>query len=207
MEFKSISSLIEHSYKIAIKVEHAQEDFDRYNTYFLKYGGYDNFIKSEEARAMLKYYEAEYDRLKLRYNEMTDKKLSKHLTYGITIGSAEKSDIGPCIDIFTKFVHSADCKENVHIEAFFEKGKESGRIHIHMLVKRTKKWPRSLKQLAKRHGKYKNKQHNFDVVPLKTNLDILKWEQYIKKDCSNIWNQKVNKNLTEILNSLKKTQD
>lgn len=206
MEFKSISSLIEYSYKIAIKVEHAQNDFDRCNGYFLKYGGYDNFIQSEEARAMLKYYEAEYDRLQTRYDELSHKKLSKVISYGVTIGSAEKSDIGPCIDIFTKFVHSADCKKNVCTQAYFEKG-DSGYIHIHMLVTRSEKWPRSLKQLAKRHGKYKNKQHNFDVVPLKTPLDISKWGNYIKKDCSNIWNQKVNEKLTEILNSLKKTQE
>lgn len=204
MEFKNVSSLIEHSCTIQTRLQQAKQDFDRCNQYFLNYGGFQNFVESEEARAMLKYYEAEWKRLEDRYNDLTEKKLSKLIQYGITIGSAEKTDIGPCIDIFTKFVHSADCKENVSTEAYFEKG-DNGFIHIHAIVSRSKKWPRSLKQLAKRHGKYKNKQHNFDVVTLKTPLDITKWSNYIKKDCSNNWNQKVNKNLTEIINSLKKS--
>ncbi len=172
----------------------SQKDFwwDR----FMKNNGpdsYNEFVKYEMEVAVL---DLKMNKLSEEY-EILKNKISTNSNnfYAITIGSAEKTNVSPCLDMWKRFIDSADGKDFVTSEAFYEKG-DNGYIHIHALIEKTKKWSMSMPKIRTRYGKYKGKQHNFDIKSLH-GLEIIKWRQYIKKDAGNAWN-KTNNNTLEI---------
>ena len=197
-----------HSYnlqkyqKILSDISKYEHQFEFYNSLFLDNDCYnhhdscncafDHFQKSEEARAMLKILEHQKDIMNCEYEE---KKISKYLVYGLTIGSSEKTDIQPCLFLWNRFINSADGKRCYNVEAFFEKGK-NGYIHIHAYLQRDQKFSMSFNKMRKRYGILKGKQCNFDLVNLK-GLARVKWKNYIKKDSEKSWNKKSNNSIKE----------
>ena len=113
--------------------------------------------------------------------------------YALTIGSAETENIQPCLELYNRFKESKDMF-GAKIEGYFEKGKKSGYVHIHAIIERKQKFPRSISNISQRHGKYRGKQHNFDIKRI-SGLSIPKWRNYIKKDSYGSWNAKVNEAL------------
>jgi hypothetical protein len=183
----------EMSKKITLK-NSAQEQLEFWWNRFLANDGpdaYNNFVRYEIECKLLDYemekLSDEYDRLK---NIISTK---SNNFYAITIGSAEKTNVTPCLDLWKRFVGSADCKDFVTADAYFERG-DNGYIHIHALIEKTRKWSMSMSKLRKRYGKYKGKQHNFDIKRIK-GLEIKKWGQYIKKDINKPWNKTHNNSL------------
>lgn len=196
-----------HSYnlqkynKILMDIQKYEHQFEFYNSLFLDNDcndhhpscncAFDHFQKSEEARAMLKLLEEERSVMNAQYDL---KKTSSYLTYGLTIGSSEKTDTQPCLYLWDRFINSADGKRCHDVEAYFEKG-DNGYIHIHAILRRDQKFSMSFAKLRKRYGIRNKKQHNFDPIRLKTNLDIIKWKNYIKKDSHKSWNSKHNNSI------------
>ena len=191
----NLNDLINDAVKTSIQIQRLKDMEDFWYNIFMKKGGWDNYTNFNDAQKARRYYEEYYMKLSLEYDEKYSKnKISDKIYYAITIGSAEKDNIKPCLDLYNKFKNSADGKKCLDTQAFFEKGK-NGYIHIHLLTSRTEKWARSFKQLSLRYGKYKGKQHNFDIKRLKTSVDVIKWKNYIKKDANDEWNKKVNQEL------------
>lgn len=159
----------------------------QYN-YFMCVGGQDEFADLLELENEIKF-------LKNKLIELSENNISSdnNLTYAITIGSSEKDDYKPCLSLYNRFINSADAKDFLDVDAYFEKGKK-GYIHIHLSVTKSHKFSMSKAKLGQRYGKYKGKQCNFDVVRL-VGLEIIKWKQYIKKDSQDSWNLSVNKHL------------
>jgi len=161
---------------------------------FMNNGGpdaYNNFVRYEIEVAVLDF---EMDKLSEEY-EILKNKISTNSNnfYAITIGSAEKTNVTPCQDLWKRFIDSADGKDFVTADAYFERG-DNGYIHIHALIEKTKKWSMSMPKLRKRYGKYKGKQHNFDIKSLH-GLEIIKWGKYIRKDANKTWNKTHNNTL------------
>ncbi|AXH74650.1 MAG: putative replicase [Circoviridae sp.] len=200
MTYKIISSLVNQSIKLTNRIRELQRDYEFYNDLFTQsscheHGSYcdcvyANFMKGEQISdtiALLKHYRQE---LSDTYDELKNKTYSNGIYYAITIGSAEKNDTNPCSTLWHRFKDSADAKDFLTQEAYFERG-ENGYVHIHAIVQKSKGWSMSIKKLQSRYGKYKEKQHNFDIKRLK-GLDITKWTNYIKKDAGLPWNTIVN---------------
>lgn len=154
---------------------------------------YNSYVKCHEVLDVISDLQLQMEVLEQQYQSKSEPKLA----YALTIGSAEKTDIKPCMEILEKFKNSADYKGTTLCIAYFEKG-ENEYIHIHAYLERDVKWKRSYNELQKRHGKYRQKQHNFDIKRL-SGLEMTKWKNYIKKDSRNSWNIKVNNNLKELL--------
>jgi len=191
MEYNNIATLIEHSSKLTTRILAVKNDRDFWWRVFSQNGGYHNYKQLEEAEAMLKYYESEYERCRLRYNQLKNiSSNNNNLVYAITIGSAERVNTVPCESLWNRFINSADGKRCDDVQAFFEKG-DNGYIHIHAIVTRDQKWSRSIKQLQQRYGKYQGKQHNFDIKRLH-GIEQNKWKNYIRKDSHKEWNKKAN---------------
>lgn len=200
------SSLLPTYMKLTNEIQKQEFEFDFYNTLFLDTDcsehhdtcncAWEHFQRAEQARAMLKILNDKKDQMNAEYDL---KKTSSYLTYGLTIGSAEKDNTEPCLYLWNKFINSADGKRCNDVEAFFEKG-DNGYIHIHAIFTRQTKFSRSINELRKRFGKYKGKQHNFDPIRLK-GIDIVKWKNYIRKDSQKLWNKTVNPLISN--NSLK----
>lgn len=197
------SYILSQYQKVLQQIQKYEFEFNFYNNLFLTNDCKDHhelcncafahFKKAEEARAMLKILEGQKLELQTQYDLKKTSSNNNILTYGLTIGSAEKTDIQPCLYLWNKFINSADGKRCNNVEAFFEKG-DSGHIHIHAIFTRTQKFSRSINELRKRFGIYKGKQHNFDPVRLK-GLEIVKWKNYIRKDSKKTWNSSVNNSL------------
>lgn len=191
MQYKD---LIDSYGKFLFKKKHLEFQKEFWWNIFSSKGGFDNYKKYSEAEAMAKFVEAELDRLRVMYAEHYEKKISSNSKYyAITIGSAEKDDIGPCYDLWNRFIDSADGKDFVTAKGFFEKG-DNGYIHIHALIEKTKGWSMSMPKIRSRYGKYKGKQHNFDIKRI-SGIEITKWQNYIKKDSTKQWNLTVNDKL------------
>ncbi len=186
--------------KLSNQILKLEFEFQFYNNLFLDNDcsehhescncAWDNFKRAEQARAMLEILHAKQKDMQLEYDLKKTYSNNSILTYGLTIGSAEKTNTDPCLYLWNKFINSADGKRCSNIEAYFEKG-DNGYIHIHAIFTRTQKFQRSINELRKRFGKYKDKQHNFDPVRLK-GLEIVKWKNYIKKDSTKDWNKTQN---------------
>jgi hypothetical protein len=153
----------------------------------------ENFYNCEHYMAQIRALQEEYKMLCELYDQKQNTYVNGPLYYALTIGSPEKEDIQPCLELYNRFKESKDMF-GARIEGYFEKGKKSGYVHIHAIVERKEKFPRSKSQLASRHGKYRGKQHNFDLIRL-SGLAIPKWKNYIKKDSMGSWNTKVNETL------------
>lgn len=154
---------------------------------FHQLGGEDNYNTLELWEEALKIATERYDNIKIEYDLKNKRSSNSNNHYAITIGSAEKSNTGPCLSLWKRFISSADGKKLCEKKAFFERG-ENGYIHIHAVIQKPTKLSMSFKKLAQRYGKYKGKQHNFDVKPL-SGLSIIKWRQYIEKDSKKSWNK------------------
>ncbi|PAT00920.1 hypothetical protein CI105_09335 [Candidatus Izimaplasma bacterium ZiA1] len=153
------------------------------------------FMGGEAEHSKLLDLENDIKLFNLKLIELSENNISldNNLTYAITIGSSEKDDYKPCLSLYNRFINSADAKDFLDVNAYFEKGKK-GYIHIHASITKSRKFSMSKAKLGQRYGKYKGKQCNFDVKRL-IGLDIVKWKQYIKKDSQNSWNLIVNKHL------------
>ena len=158
---------------------------------FMENNGYESYKTFHKLETECKQLGEELLSLEEAYDALKDKiSVNSNNYYAVTIGSAEKDDTGPCLDLWKRFVGSADGKDFVEKKAYFERG-DNGYIHIHALVEKTKGWSMSMPKLRKRYGNYKGKQHNFDIKRLK-GVGIKKWENYIKKDSKNAWNMEAN---------------
>ena len=149
----------------------------------------ENFFKVEDYMAKKRALQKEYKMLCDLYDQKQNTHINGPLCYALTIGSAEKEDIQPCLQLYNRFKESKDMF-GAQIEGYFEKG-ENGYIHIHAIIERSVKFPRSIAQLRQRHGKYREKMHNFDIKRI-SGISINKWKNYIKKDYKEPWNEKVN---------------
>ncbi len=149
----------------------------------------ENFYKCEQYMAIKRILQEEYKMLCELYDQKQNTHINGPLYYALTIGSAEKEDIQPCLELYNRFKESKDMF-GAQIEGYFEKG-ENGYIHIHAIIQRNVKFPRSIPQMRQRHGKYREKMHNFDIKRL-SGISINKWKNYIKKDYKEPWNEKVN---------------
>ena len=101
--------------------------------------------------------------------------------YGYTIGSDEKESPATVMKLYRRFINSADFKNPISQEWYFEKGKE-GYIHLHGIAEFAHRQKRSVNDLSTRYGKLNGKQYNFFNKRLKYSLDVIKWKKYIKKD-------------------------
>jgi len=184
--------------KLLFKKKHLEFTRDFNWRLFMNNVGFSAWKSFSEAEAMLKLVEHELEEMRDSYAESYLNKTSTNNNnhYAITIGSAEKDDTEPCQALWERFTSSADGKDFVASEAYFEKG-DNGYIHIHALIEKTKGWSMSMPKLRKRYGKHKNKQHNFDIKRL-NGIGIIKWQNYIKKDSNNTWNKLVNAKLVSI---------
>ena len=201
------SSLLKQYMKVNSQIQKYEFDFNFWNDLFLNTDcsqhhdscncAWDHFQRAEQARAMLKFLENE--KLKLQ-NQYDLKKKSSNLIYAITIGSSQKTDVNPCLNLWHRFSNSADGKRTLYKEAYFEKG-ENGYIHIHAYIEKESKFSMSIPKLRKRYGTYKGKQHNFDIKRL-IGVDAIKWKNYIKKDSSKPWNSQVNSLISQTTQEL-----
>ncbi len=203
MTYKKISSLVNQSIKLTNYIMKLQVELDFYDNLFMQSEchehssycdcAYANFKRTQEIKALINICQAEKQELSDMYDRLKNKTFSNGIHYAITIGSAEKTNTEPCFTLWNRFLHSADAKDFVTQEAYFEKG-ENGYIHIHALVQKSKGWSMSSNKMRCRYGKYKGKQHNFDIKRLK-GLEVTKWASYIKKDGDLPWNKTVNPTL------------
>ena len=203
MSYNQISDLVNQSINLTNKIMKLQVELDFYDNLFMQSKchehssycdcAYANFRKAEEIQMLINIYQAKKQDICVMYDRLKNKTYSNGIYYAITIGSAEKNSTEPCFTLWNRFIHSADAKDFVTKEAYFEKG-ENGYIHIHALVQKSKGWSMSTNKMRIRYGKYKQKQHNFDIKRLK-GLEITKWSGYIKKDRELPWNKIVNPTL------------
>ncbi len=185
-----------HSYsKLLFKKKHLEFSRDLSWEHFMNNMGFFAYKSYTDAEAMLKSVEDQLDHLREVFAEThLNKTYSNNNYYAITIGSAEKDNTTPCLSLWKRFLGSADGKDFVASEAYFERG-DNGYIHIHALVQKTKGWSMSMPKLRKRYGNHKGKQHNFDIKRI-SGIGIVKWQNYIKKDSLKPWNMEVNKLLS-----------
>jgi hypothetical protein len=178
--------LINEAIKCQNRIKRYTLDRDFWWDIFHKEGGERNYENLLEYEDKLDYWNTQYNDIK----ELYEKKLSSNLVYAITIGSCEKTDVNPCLNLWNRFSDSADGKRLISSEAYFERG-ENGFIHIHAYVQKESKFSMSINKMRQRYGRYKGKQHNFDIRRL-IGLDQVKWKNYIKKDSHLEWNKKQN---------------
>ncbi len=190
------SSLLPDYIKLTSQLSRYNFDFNFYNDLFLNTDcsqhhdscncAWDHFQKAEHARAMANFLESKKQAMQDEYDLKKNYSNTNILTYALTIGSAEETDIKPCLYLWNRFINSADGKKLYDVEKYFERGKNN-KIHIHAIFKKEAKFSRSFNEIRKRFGIYKTKQHNFDLKRL-MGLAIPKWKNYIKKDSQNAWN-------------------
>lgn len=170
-----------------LEAENSANFYDR--LYLAGQNPEENFGKCEHYMAIKRELEEEYKMLCELYDQKTNTHVNGPLCYALTIGSAEKENIQPCLELYNRFKESKDMF-GASIEGYFERG-ENGYIHIHAIITRHEKFRRSISQLRERHGKYRQKMHNFDIKRI-SGISINKWNNYIKKDSMEPWNAKVN---------------
>lgn len=151
----------------------------------------ENFYACEAIKEQKLEHEQYIQQLNDQYDKLF-KEITHSNTYALTIGSAEREDIKPVLQLYNRFKDSS-INSDSEFEGYFEKG-ENGYIHIHAIITRKSRYVLSFANIKKRYGKYQQKQHNFDIKPLK-GLEVTKWKQYIKKDSMEPWNANVNKKL------------
>jgi hypothetical protein len=192
-----MTTIIDEAISIQNKIKRYENDRDFWWDIFHKQGGEDNYLNLLKYENKLTYYRKRYMHIKEKYDL---KKTSSNLIYAITIGSSEKTDVNPCLDLWHRFSNSADGKRLIQKEAYFERG-DNGYIHIHAYVTKESKFSMSINKLRKRYGTYKGKQHNFDIKRL-IGVEAIKWKNYIKKDSLKSWNKKVNSLISQTTQEL-----
>ncbi len=180
---------IDKAIKLQREILEAKNDAQFYDRLYLTgQNPEENFYKVEHYMAIKRALEEEYNMLCELYDQKNNTQ-NNQLSYALTIGSAEKENVQPCLELYNRFKESKDMF-GAQIEGYFEKG-ENGYIHIHAIITRNVKFPRSIPQLRNRYGKYRQKMHNFDIKRI-SGISINKWKIYIQKDKNNPWNKEQN---------------